>query len=198
MATVLATDTPVEAPKPRCRGPLTRWLLAAILLLAFVLRVWNLDWDRGTHLQPDERFWSDVAASVENPDEWRWSEVLDPEKSTLNPRVYKPSYVYGTLPLWASEAAAGVLMTDRMSWAVEAIDGVGINIARDEPADAPISSRLRFNTGFDVTIIGRLLSALVDTMTVGAVFFLARELTDERKVGLLAALLQSLTVLHIQ
>ena len=89
------------------------------MLLAFVLRAWNLDWDRGTHLQPDERFWSDVAANVENPDEWRWSEVLDPEKSTLNPRIYKPNYVYGTLPLWASEAAAGVLMTDNMSWAVE-------------------------------------------------------------------------------
>ena len=198
MATVLTTDTPAEASKPPRRRPRTRWLLAAILLLAFVLRAWNLDWDRGTHLQPDERFWSDVAANVENPDEWRWSEVLDPEKSTLNPRVYKPNYVYGTLPLWASEAAAGVLMTDNMSWAVEMIDSVGIDVARDEPADAPISSRLRFNTGFDVTIIGRLMSALVDTMTVGAVFFLARELTDDRKVGLLAALLQSLTVLHIQ
>ncbi|MGK0225660.1 MAG: hypothetical protein ACI8XD_000469, partial [Thermoproteota archaeon] len=59
MVTVLATDTPVEASKQHRRGPRTRWLLAAILLLAFVLRAWNLDWDRGTHLQPDERFWSD-------------------------------------------------------------------------------------------------------------------------------------------
>jgi YYY domain-containing protein len=198
MATVLTTDTPVEASKQHRRGPRTRWLLAAILLLGFVLRAWNLDWDRGTHLQPDERFWSDVAANVENPDEWRWSEVLDPEKSTLNPRVYKPTYVYGTMPLWASEAAAGVLMTDNMSWAVEMIDSVGINVVNDEPADAPVSSRLRFDTGFAVTIIGRLMSALIDTMTVGVVFLLARELTDDSKVGLLAALLQSLTVLHIQ
>ena len=168
------------------------------MLVAFVLRAWNLDWDRGTHLQPDERFWSDVAANVETPDEWRWSEILDPEKSTLNPRVYKPNYVYGTLPLWASEAAAGVLMTENMSWAVRAIDSVGIDVARNEPADAPIDTRLRFNTGFDVTIIGRLMSALVDTLTVAAVYLLARELTDDRKVGLWAALLQALTVLHIQ
>ncbi len=89
-------------------------------------------------------------------------------------------------------------MTDRMSWAVSMIDGLGIDVARDEPADAPISTRLRFNTGYDVTIIGRLLSAIIDTITVGVVFLLARELTDDRKVGLLAALLQSLTVLHIQ
>lgn len=197
MATISPPDTPPQA-SPARRRTRTRWLLALIMLLAFVLRAWNLDWDRGTHLQPDERFWSDVAANVENPDEWRWSEVLDPEKSTLNPRIYKPNYVYGTLPLWASEAAAGVLMTDNMSWAVEMIDGVGIDLARDEPASDPISTRLRFNTGFDVTIIGRLMSAVVDTLTVGAVFFLARELTDDRKIGLLAALLQSLTVLHIQ
>jgi len=167
------------------------------LLLAFALRAWNLDWDRGTHLQPDERFWSDVAANVQQPDEWRWSDVLDPEKSTLNPRFHKPNYVYGTLPLWSSEAAAGVLMTDNMSWAVSAIDRVGIDLLRDEPAGDPVRNRLRFNTGFDVTIIGRLMSALVDTMTVGVVFLLARELTDSRRTGLLAALLQALTVLHI-
>ena len=198
MASPLPTNTPPASVERRRQVPRTRWILAAILLLAFVLRAWNLDWDRGTHLQPDERFWSDVAANVENPDEWRWSEVLDPEKSTLNPRVYKPNYVYGTLPLWASEAAAGVLMTDTMSWAVGMIDSVGIDVARNEPAAEPIGNRLRFNTGYDVTIIGRLMSALIDTMTVAAVFFLARELTDDRKVGLLAALLQSLTVLHIQ
>lgn len=187
-----------RAGRAHVRRGRTRWWLAATLLLAFALRAWNLDWDRGTHLQPDERFWSDVAANVENPDEWRLSELLDPEKSSLNPRVYKPNYVYGTLPLWSSEAAAGILMTNAMSPVVGLIDSVGIDVARDEPADAPIGTRLRFNTGYDVTIIGRLMSALVDTLTVAAVFFLARELTDDRRVGLLAALLQALTVLHIQ
>ena len=198
MAAAAATAVDARSPSSARRNGRSRWWLAAILVLAFVLRAWNLDWDRGTHLQPDERFWSDVAANIEMPDEWRWSEVLDPEKSTLNPRNYKPNYVYGTLPLWASEAAAGLLMTDQMAWAVAALDGAGIDLANDEPADVPINERLRFNTGFDVTIVGRLMSALIDTMTVGAVFLLARELTDDRKVGLLAALLQALTVLHIQ
>jgi len=186
-------------------------MLAGILLLAFALRAWNLDWDRGTHLQPDERFWSSVAASVENPEGWDWGQSLtpwswnldnvsNPETSTLNPRSYEriPNYVYGTLPLWASEAAAGVLMTDNMAWAVATIDGVGIDVARDAPPEVPMRDRLRFNTGFDVTIIGRLMSAIVDTMTVGVVFLLARELTDKSSVGLLAALLQTFTVLHIQ
>ena len=75
-----------------------------------------------------------------------------------------------------------------MGWAVSTIDTLGVaDLVRDEPAEAPVSERLRFNTGFDVTIIGRLMSAIIDTMTVGVVYLLARELTDDRKVGLLAA-----------
>ncbi|MEM7094033.1 MAG: DUF2298 domain-containing protein [Actinomycetota bacterium] len=171
--------------------------LLLILVFAFVLRAWNLDWDRGTKLQPDERFWSDVAANVERPDDWAWSQVLDPERSTLNPRFHKPNYVYGTLPLWASESAAAVLMTDAMAPVVTLMDSAGINLLHDDRPDASVRERLRFNTGYDVTIIGRLLSALVDTATVAAVFLLARELAGST-AGLVAAFLQSLTVLHIQ
>ncbi len=174
-----------------------RFALAAILLVAFALRAWNLDWDRGTHLQPDERFWSDVAANVNNPDDWDLGVILDPERSPLNPRVYKPTYVYGTLPLWASEAAAGVLMTDNMQWATSALDGLGINLLNDQPSEAPPNERRRFDTGYNVTIVGRLMSAIVDTFTVAAVYALGRTLGD-RTVGLLAAFLQAMTVLHIQ
>jgi YYY domain-containing protein len=212
-AAVPASELDAPRPEPVASSGFSftrsRWTLVAILLFAFILRAWNLDWDRGTHLHPDERFWSDVAANVERPDVWEWDIVLDPEVSPLNPRVHKPNYVYGTLPLWASEAAAGVLMTDQMTWAVAAIDSVGIDVARAEPAEAPINERLRFNTGFDVTIIGRLMSALVDTATVGVVYLLAVQLSrrrreggdvegPDRQVGLLAAFLQALTVLHIQ
>lgn len=187
----------------------SRWTLAAILVFAFVLRAWNLDWDNGTHLHPDERFWSDVAANVERPDTWDWGVVLDPDQSPLNPRVHKPNYVYGTLPLWASEAAAGVLMTDNMSWSLTAMDSVGIDVLRDAPPETPVNERLRFNTGYDVDLIGRLLSAFIDTATVGVVYLLAMQLSrwrrgsdgvegPDRQVGLLAAFLQALTVLHIQ
>jgi len=179
------------------RRGLARYGLVLILLLGFVLRAWNLDWDRGSKLQPDERFWSDVAANVQNPDDWSWSEITNPEISPLNPRVYKPNYVYGTLPLWASEAAAGVLMTNNMAWAVSLLDSAGVNVAHDDPGDVPVQDRLRFNTGYDVTIIGRLMSALIDTATIGVVYLIGFQLGD-RRTGLLAALLQALTVLHIQ
>ncbi len=208
---------PSRQDPPRSIGAVvggSRWTLVAILVFAFILRAWNLDWDNGTHLHPDERFWSDVAANVERPDTWDWGVVLDPDQSPLNPRVHKPNYVYGTLPLWASEAAAGILMTDNMSWAVAAMDSVGIDVARDEPRDVPIGERLRFNTGYDVDLIGRIMSALIDTATVGVVYLLAMQLSRRRRsagvngvdgveqpdraIGLLAAFLQSLTVLHIQ
>lgn len=184
-------------PEPSTRKWPIRPALCALLVFAFVLRTWNLDWDNGTHLQPDERFWSDVAANVHTPDEWVWGEVLDPDQSTLNPRNFKPNYVYGTLPLWSSEAAAAVLMNENMAWAVQGLDSAGIDLIHDARPDDPVSTRLRFNTGFDVTLVGRLMSALVDTATVAAVFLLARELGD-RRTGLLAAALQALTVLHIQ
>ena len=131
---------------------------------------------------------------------WRVSDFFDPDRSRLNPRNYKPNYVYGTLPLWSSEAAAGLLMTDVATPLVWTLDTLGVDLLRDVPEgvdDVSVSDRLRFNTGFDVTIVGRLMSAFVDTLTIAAVFFLGKELGG-RKVGLLAAFLQSLAVLHIQ
>ena len=35
-----------------------------ILLVAFVLRIWNLNWDQGTHQHPDERYWSIITSEI--------------------------------------------------------------------------------------------------------------------------------------
>ena len=48
----------------RKRQSLRRLGLVALLLLAFILRVWNLDWDEGTHQHPDERYWSMVTSCL--------------------------------------------------------------------------------------------------------------------------------------
>lgn len=193
----MASQLPSTAPTPAPRASRTPVWLTLILLLALGLRLWGIEWDRASHLHPDERFWTDVANHVHPPDDWKWSEVLDPEISTLNPRVHKPNYVYGTLPLWSAEAAADVLREPAAWPLVATMDWAGINLLADNADQQPPEHRYLFDTGYHVLLVGRLLSALVDTATVAAVFVLGRELADSR-VGLLAALLQSLTVLHIQ
>ena len=48
----------------RKRQSLRRLGLIVLLILAFILRVWNLDWDEGTHQHPDERYWSMVTSDI--------------------------------------------------------------------------------------------------------------------------------------
>ncbi|MFV2039414.1 MAG: DUF2298 domain-containing protein, partial [Acidimicrobiales bacterium] len=54
-----------------------------------------------------------------------------------------------------------------------------------------------FDAGYNANLVGRLLSALIDTGTVLLVYLLGRDLFD-RKVGFVAAILLTFTVLHIQ
>ena len=72
--------------------------LAAILLLAGILRFTGLDWDEHQHLHPDERFLTMVENSLEWPSRFR--EYLDTAKNPLNPYNHgHGTYVYGLLPL---------------------------------------------------------------------------------------------------
>src|SRR5689334_1665462 len=70
------------------RSPL---LLVPIVLLALALRLHGLNWDDGNHLHPDERFITIVITDRILP-EWppRWSTLLDPDHSPLNPRSSDP------------------------------------------------------------------------------------------------------------
>jgi hypothetical protein len=81
-----------------------RLLLALIVLAALCLRVYGLNWDRGTYLHPDERFIAMVSANrisfpFDDP-----ASIFDPATSPLNPRRDNAdgnpeSFAYGTLPL---------------------------------------------------------------------------------------------------
>ncbi|MPZ47848.1 MAG: phospholipid carrier-dependent glycosyltransferase [Dehalococcoidia bacterium] len=85
---------------------------AAILLLALTLRVYNVNWDDGQHLHPDERHISIVANAIELPGSV--SEYFDTGRSSLNPYNGEGSgsFVYGTLPLFLSKAIASLLGKD--------------------------------------------------------------------------------------
>ncbi len=171
-------------------------LFSLALLLLFLLAGWvrtlKLDWDEGTHLHPDERYLTMVASALDFPQEW--STYWDTAHSPLNPsnRGYQ-GYVYGTLPLFAARAAGG--------W----LDGA----CGERPQPLPsLVRRLAFHTdqpcgvgtysGYGgIHLVGRLLSAMADLLTMAALVLLARRLFGER-VALLTALLYTFTVLPIQ
>jgi len=87
------------------------FLLSILLLFAYFLRVFGLNWDQSYHLHPDERFLTMVASSVSLPK--NLVEYLDPVISPLNPYTHGYGfYVYGTFPLLATKAFAFLLNFD--------------------------------------------------------------------------------------
>jgi YYY domain-containing protein len=169
--------------------------LLVLLAVAFGFRtVGGLDWDKGTHLHPDERFLTMVASAVRSPDSLAL--YLDTANSPLNP--YNQGYndfFYGTLPLFAVRYMA--------EWAdticVEAEDATLFTKgAARLLLDADEGCSPGTFTSYDnVHLMGRLLSALAD---VGALFFLfliGRRLYGAT-VGLLAVLLGTFAVFPIQ
>lgn len=72
--------------------------LLLILFIAGVLRFYNLNWDQGHYLHPDERFLGMVTHEVKLPQ--TIGEYLDPDISPLNPRNQNfHFYVYGNFPI---------------------------------------------------------------------------------------------------
>jgi len=90
-------------------------LLALIVVAGGWLRLSGTNWDDGGHLQPDERYLSIVA------DNLRWPRslggYLDVGTSPLSPynTAVGHTYVYGTLPLFATKLAATALGRDDYS-----------------------------------------------------------------------------------
>ncbi|MEO6325671.1 MAG: DUF2298 domain-containing protein, partial [Thermoanaerobaculia bacterium] len=77
------------------RGPLA---LLFIVLFGLALRLYDLNWDLGTHIHPDERFLTLVAEAIRFPP---FSTYFDPALSTANPHnAGQRLYVYGTLPVF--------------------------------------------------------------------------------------------------
>ncbi len=83
--------------------------LLFILAAAATLRFQGLNWDQNTHLHPDERFITMVAAALEWPRSL--GEYLDTAASPLNPYNRNfGTYVYGTFPLFLTKFVAEKLL----------------------------------------------------------------------------------------
>lgn len=80
-------------------------LAAALMALVIGLRFAGLGWDEGSQTHPDERFLSMVTADIELPGSL--GEYLDAGESPANPANRGHGFfVYGTLPVLATEAVA--------------------------------------------------------------------------------------------
>jgi hypothetical protein len=83
-------------------------ILIFVLVLAAILRLINIDWDRGNFLHPDERFLNMSIQELKLPSSL--SEYFDQKNSGLNPRNYgRDFFVYGNLPLSISKLTTNLL-----------------------------------------------------------------------------------------
>ncbi len=167
-------------------------LLIAILLVAGWVRTYNIDWDEGTHLHPDERYLTMVVSALQFPE--NLSQYWNTAESPLNPenRGYA-GYVYGTLPLFVTRAVAGWM--DQACLTPPNLFGV---VLRGIRLDTSGSCYAGHYTGYGgIHFVGRALSALADLATLVALAMLARALYGN-KTALLAAALYAFAVLPIQ
>jgi uncharacterized membrane protein len=186
-------DSPAQKSGER---RLVSGLLLLILLAGFVLRVWHIDWADGQLPHPDER--STVAyyaPSIQMPPEG--VSLLDKRQSPLNPLwnvqdQERRSYTYGHFPLYLLVLAANAFHA-------------AAPLAEQLGAPAELVETLRTANGVPgFAIVGRLLMAIGDTVTVLFVYLLAERTYRRRDgrrapwVGLLAAAFSAFTVLQIQ
>lgn len=183
-----------------------KWLEVAILLIivlvAAILRFTAIDWDGYNHYHPDERYIAWVATSIERPGDW--GTAFEPHSSTFNP-YYWPNgaetdgivlaqdeprrFAYGHLPLYLGVAATRVIEFAGSS--------LGTLLPESWLLTSDILNGAELNEFRHIAAIGRALAALFDVATVVMIFFLGRWLYGPA-VGLLAAALLTLNVMHIQ
>lgn len=181
------------------RGVLIGW----ILLAAATLRLTGLAWDELLNYHPDERYIAWVGTTIEWPDRWN-AAAFSPQHSSFNP-YYWPAgattsgvlvpqdtprdFAYGHLPLYLGVAATR--LAERLA----------PRLAPYLPAHWLLTEAVFNQRGYiefdHITAVGRVMAALFDVGTVGLIYLLGRWLYGEM-VGLLAAALLTVTVLHLQ
>ncbi|HNR97128.1 MAG TPA: glycosyltransferase family 39 protein [Anaerolineae bacterium] len=148
-------------PEPRRRAASGLFLLL-LLVVAFALRAYGLNWDHGLFFHPDERQILMVASRLSWPSSL--AEFLS-LSSPLNPHFF----AYGSVPIYLIRGLSALVNLWQKGWA----------------------DMHRYY------LLGRLLSAVFDTLTVLAVWHLVRRLFGRLTAALAAAFL-TVSVLHIQ
>ncbi|MEM8863051.1 MAG: glycosyltransferase family 39 protein, partial [Chloroflexota bacterium] len=159
-------------------------LIALVLIVAWgaYLRLVGINWDDYTHIHPDERFLTGLTAEIGSPESFQ--QYLQTSESPLN--VYnlrEVFYVYGNLPMTATFYVARTLENFRPAFCAEG--ALGPFCLHD------------LTTYEGVHIVGRLLSALLDTVTIVITFLIGTKLYG-RRIGLLGAFFFATAAMAIQ
>ncbi len=137
-------------------------ILFLILILAAFFRFYNVNWDGGHQLHPDERAIVMTVDKLQIPK--NFSDFLRPE-SSWNPKFF----AYGSFPMYLLFATGNI---------------------------AGIFNPLLAHYG-SINLIGRILSAFADIVTVFLIFKISRKLFNS-SIGYLAAFFYTVSVLPIQ
>ncbi len=175
-------------------------LLILVLVVGAALRLYGVNWDDNHHLHPDERQITMVVSRLGLPPLSQWPSFFAPpplttpadenpnfwdaDTSPLNPHFF----AYGSLPFYMLRLTSHLLTTPASlspyfaSW----------------PSLAQSLDGLRRMSDYDhITLVGRILSALIDTGVIYLTYLIGKRVY-ERRVGLLAATFVTFTVFHIQ
>ena len=165
-------------------------VLGAVMLAGLGLRTWNVRFDSGLNSHPDERSTTCFYAPTIG---WPSSveEFLDPKRSPLNPmwdrhNERRRAFTYGHFPLYL-----GILTGELLSALAKPAASLPL-------PDQSIELMARANTACaGVAFAGRLMMALLDTLTIFLLFLLGRRLYGA-SAGLLAATFYAFTAQAIQ
>ena len=164
--------------------------LGVVILAGLGLRTWNVNFDGGLNAHPDERSTTCFyAPTIEWPSSL--DEARDPQRSPLNPlwdrhNDRRRSYTYGHFPLYLG-ILTGELLSD-LARPASFLPLPERTITLMERADSPCEG---------VAFAGRLMMALLDTLTIFLLFLLGRRLYGAA-AGLLAATLYAFTAQAVQ
>ena len=169
----------------RASGRAPWWFvgLAAALLFGAGLRLYNLNWDDGAHLHPDEREITMVAQAL------HWPRPGDSAGAAargghgpLDPHFF----AYGSLPLYLLAAAGNVSHRAGLLFAAH---GVG--------SPSTVALLVSGDQYGGMNLVGRFLSALFDTASIGLCFLLGRRVYNVT-AGVIAAAGYAVTALAVQ
>jgi YYY domain-containing protein len=177
------------------------WAVFALLLSGLGLRLYNLNWDDNHHVHPDERFITMVAMDTRMPD--NLGDILNPRRSPLNPywnvnANQARRFAYGSFPLYLLRLTTTAVSATGTF--VEAIVRPADHTPPTGIAATILKEALEWRKANDydhINLVGRVLSAIFDTITLGLIFVIGRRIFNA-SVGLWAMAFVTFNVQHIQ